>query len=143
MVQRGYRFLGSSVRPSKRERCPGCVAISGFTLVELLVVISIIALLISILMPSLVKARHEALRIVCANNLRSLGQGCRVYAGSYRGQEPILNNTIAANGSWPMGYMIGGLTPGGRGVASEWPWGLGQWCPARYLLWGVFTVSAG
>lgn len=52
----------------------------GFTLVELLVVISIIALLISMLLPSLRRAREQGKATVCLSHLRTLGQGMAIYA---------------------------------------------------------------
>ncbi len=57
----------------------------GFTLVEVLVVIAILGLLISILMPSLRRARLQSKAIVCTTNLRTLGQGWNVYANDNRG----------------------------------------------------------
>jgi prepilin-type N-terminal cleavage/methylation domain-containing protein len=56
--------------------------LSAFTLVELLVVISIISLLLSILMPTLSKAREIAKNVVCTSNLKSIGTSIIVYTMS-------------------------------------------------------------
>ena len=72
----------------------------GFTLVELLVVIGIIALLISILLPSLNAARRQATRIACAANIRSIGQSYQLYAAEYKGAYPPVQMWHWPSGNW-------------------------------------------
>lgn len=61
---------------------------TGFTLVELLVVVSIIALLIAILLPSLKKAREQAKLTVCMSNMKQIGLGFVYYGDEFRQQPP-------------------------------------------------------
>lgn len=72
------------VRRSRRTR-----SLPAFTLVELLVVIGIIALLISVLLPALNKARQQANKTKCLAGLRSLGQAVSIYAAENKDRVPI------------------------------------------------------
>jgi prepilin-type N-terminal cleavage/methylation domain-containing protein/prepilin-type processing-associated H-X9-DG protein len=63
---------------------------SGFTLVELLVVISIIALLASLAIPMVGKARNKAVQLKDTSNLKQVGLAIKLYASDYDGNYPIL-----------------------------------------------------
>jgi prepilin-type N-terminal cleavage/methylation domain-containing protein len=84
---------------------------TGFTLIEVLVVVAIIALLVAVLIPSLSRARQQARTMACRANLHDLGIAFTMYADAHKGYFPL----TAGSGSDSY-YALGarGSDPNGR-----------------------------
>ena len=107
----------------------------GFTLIEILVVIAIIALLLAILMPSLASGREAARRSVCASNMRQMATGIKYYTMETRGVWPNTVRGSNEDGSadsskgegWTAGSWAMKIKPYLKSVAAfycpNWDWG--------------------
>ena len=108
LLERGSR--GRAGSPGAGGAGAPAAGRAGFTLIELLVVIAIVGLLTSILLPALAKAKGQAQRIVCANNLRQMGVACMTYENS--------------NQSLPSGYIASAaFNNGDHDTSPGWGWG--------------------
>jgi len=103
----------------------------GFTLVELLVVIAVIAILIAILMPALAKAKRQTMLVLCMNNLRQLGVGLEIYVteNNYTYPPPM---AISGARIWDTSVGPHGTQPDRRPIFKEIAGGMPQklmFCP--------------
>jgi prepilin-type processing-associated H-X9-DG protein/prepilin-type N-terminal cleavage/methylation domain-containing protein len=80
-----------------------------FTLIELLVVIAIIAILASLLLPALGRAREQGRRIACANTESQLGKAFNFYVSDYNGYLPPYRNWTSPDVYWYGGTPTGGF----------------------------------
>src|SRR5687768_5090195 len=92
-IQASYLAEEPSPRPS--PGVPGEGERGGFTLVELLVAIALIALLIGLLLPVLGRARQQAVSVACLSNLRQLATAAQMYCDGNKGSFPIAYDLIS------------------------------------------------
>lgn len=147
-MDQGLEWLGFNPMNARMSRCWKREA-GGFSLIELLMCIAIMAVLVALLMPAIKSAKDRTKSVRCLNNLRQIGQGMLMYAAD-RGSFPYASHydwwTDWAENIIP--YMVKG-----NYVWNPQPWPNGLWQDAStgawvdhdysQSRWDFFTCPAG
>ncbi len=86
----------------------------GFTLIEVMVVVSVVSVLVAIMVPMLGKVKESARSVQCRSNLRQMGLMAAVYVEDHKGSYPVAQRndpTIPAKVSWEITTLDPGGTP--------------------------------
>lgn len=107
------------IREATMRKC------AGFTLIEILVVVAIVALLAAVLLPSLARAREQGRTAACGSNLRQLGIGMTMYMnqfGVYPGHQLRLNDAADTRIRWfnLMARQLAGYEVQGCPAVPDW-----------------------
>jgi len=131
---------------------------AGFTLVELLVVVSIIAILIAMLLPAVAVVKHQAKIVQCSSNMRQIGMMYLVYENDLRffPRRSVSATGDTANADTIPGAPTGGAEilsylpdkkvyycPGRDDFAINWRWETRNWPSAGYFFWGGDVFNRG
>ncbi len=121
------------------------VASRGFTLIEVLVVVAIIAGLLAILLPSLSKSKQIAQTSQCLSNLHSLGEAMRMYNNDHQGSfwnTARFNYPAAPTKAYFWGTATVPVDPRPSWLMKYQDYALGHlWCPS--LAWGTYVPQGG
>ncbi|MEM1183464.1 MAG: DUF1559 domain-containing protein [Planctomycetota bacterium] len=136
--------MNQQVRNGVRSRChlqTSCaVRRRGFTLIDVLVSLGVIAVLIVIMVPSLTAVRTTARKVMCASNARQIGLGIHMYADDFRDRLPSSNAKLledhpfspVANTGYSDALTIRMAQADPQNIAGEWD-GLGLLFDEGYL----------
>ena len=121
---------------------------AGFTLIELMIVIAIIAILAAILVPNFLKARAQGQLTACKSNLKNMATALEMYASDFGGRYPTAFQTQMTSGNYlkavPTCPAAGGDTYSSTYTSVTTPDSFSFWCSGtnHAKAYSAFTASS-